>query len=116
MKTEDKKRKKKISKGIFYVIMPHLADLINGKKNTVDEWKTQINVGLNFISSNDTGEIRTFFVRSDNEEIRSGNETFDIINKLIESFLNNYEKEEKILRNGSSFVFESADSLAYYIL
>ena len=34
MKAEDIKRKKKISKGIFYVIMPHLADLINGKKNT----------------------------------------------------------------------------------
>ena len=70
---------------------------------------------MNFISSNDTGEIRTFFVRSDNEEIRSGNETFDIINKLIESLLNNYQKEEKILRNGSNSVFESVDSLAYYI-
>ena len=72
-------------------------------------------MGVNFISSNDTGEIRTFFVRSDNEEIRSGNETFDIINKLIESLLNNYQKEEKILRNGSNSVFESVDSLAYYI-
>ena len=30
---------------------------------------------------NDTGEIRTFSVWSDNEEIRSGNETDDIINR-----------------------------------
>ena len=30
---------------------------------------------VNFISSNDTGEICTIFVQSDNEEIRLGNET-----------------------------------------
>ena len=43
-------------------------------------------MGVNFISSNDTGEIRTFFVRSDNEEIRSGNETDDIINGFLNLF------------------------------
>ena len=71
-------------------------------------------MGVNFISSNDTGEIRTFFVRSYNEEIRLSNETIDIINKLIEYFLNNYQNEEKILRNGSNVVFERVDSLAYH--
>ena len=34
---------------------------------------------VNFISSKDTGETRTIFVWSDNKEIRSGNETCDII-------------------------------------
>ena len=34
---------------------------------------------VNFISSNDTGETRTVFVWSNNGEIRSGNETDDII-------------------------------------
>ena len=72
-------------------------------------------MGVNFISSNDTGEIRTFFVRSDNEEIRSGNETNEIINGLLKSFLSNYQNEEKILRNGSNFVFESVDLLSYHI-
>ena len=52
---------------------------------------------------------------SDNEEIRSANETTDIINKLLKSFLNNYQNEEKILTNGSEFVFESIDSLSYHI-
>ena len=60
-------------------------------------------------------KIRTFYVNSDNEEIRSGNETVEIINKLFESFLNNYQKEEKILRNGSNFVFESVKILYYHI-
>ena len=70
---------------------------------------------VNFISSNDTGEILTIFVLSDNEDIRLGNETGDIIKGLINSFLNNYQKEEIILRNGSNFVFESVDLLSYHI-
>ena len=56
---------------------------------------------VNVISSNDTGEICTFFVWSDNDEIRSGNETDDVIIRLIKSFLTNYQNEEKILRNGT---------------
>ena len=68
------------------MIIPYLSDLINEQKNNRDgsnEWKIQLNMGVNFISSNDTGEIHTFFVRGDNEEIRLGNETNDIINGLF---------------------------------
>ena len=61
------------------------------------------------LSSNDTGEIRTFFVCSDDEKIRSDNETNDLINGLLKSFLSNYQNEGKILRNGSNFVFESVN-------
>ena len=50
-------------------------------------------------------------MNSDNEEIRSGNQTDEIITKLLKSFLNNFQKEEKILRNGSNFVFESVKIL-----
>ena len=98
--------------------MPYLSDLINENKaieNNSNEWKTQVNMYLNFVSSDDTGEIRTIFVLIDNEEIRLGNETDDIIKELINSFLNNYQKEEIILRNGSNFVFESVDLLSYHI-
>ena len=70
---------------------------------------------VNFVSSNDTGETRTIFVWSDNEEIRSGNETDDIVKGLLNLFLNNYQKEEIVLRNGSDFVFESVDLLSYHI-
>ena len=94
------------------MIMPYLSDLINDHKdirNESNEWKIQLNMSVDFISSNDTGEIRTFFVWSDNEEIRSGNETDDFIKRLIKSFLTNYQNEEKTLRNGSNFVLESVD-------
>ena len=70
---------------------------------------------VNFVPSNDTEEIHTIFVQSDNKEIRLGNETDDIIKRLISSFLNNYQKEEIILRNGSNFVFESVELLSCHI-
>ena len=70
---------------------------------------------VNFIPSNDTGEIGTIFVWSNNEEIRLANETDDIIRRLINSLLSNYQNEEAILRNGSNFVFESVDLLSYHI-
>ena len=72
-------------------------------------------MGVNFISFNDTENTRTFYVRSDNEKIRLGNETPQIITELIKSFLSNYQKEEQILRNGSNFVFDSVDLLAVHI-
>ena len=112
------KDKKLSVKQYLYKIMPYLSDLINDHKtneNNSNEWKIQINMHVNFVSSNDTGEIHTIFVWSDNEEIRLGNETDDIIKGLINSFLNNYQKEEIILRNGSNFVFESVDLLSYHI-
>ena len=99
-------------------MVPYLQDILNDQKtnsNNSNEWKIQINMHVNFVSSNDTGEIGTIFVWSNNEEIRLGNETDDTIKGLINSFLNEYQKEEIILRNGSNFVFESVDLLSYHI-
>ena len=83
------KDKKLSVRQCLYMIIPYLSDLINEQKNNRDrsnKWKIQLNMGVNFVFTNDTGEIRTFYVRSDNEEIRLGNETSETINKLIESF------------------------------
>ena len=58
------KDKKLSVKQYLYMIMPYLSDLINDHKNIrneSNEWKIQLNMSVNFISSNDTGEIRTFF-------------------------------------------------------
>ena len=66
---------------------------------------------VNFVSSKDTGETGTIYVWSDNEEIRLVNETDDIIKELFKSFLNNYQKEEQIMRRESDFIFESVQLL-----
>ena len=100
------------------MINPYLTDLINENnaiKTSSKEWKIQINMHMNFVSSNDTGKFLTVFVWNDNEEIKLGNETDDIVKRLINSFLNNYQKEELILRNRSNFVFESVGLLSYHM-
>ena len=104
-KTRGDKDKKLSIEQYLDMIKPYLSDLINENKaikTSSNEWKIQINMHISFLSSNDTGEICTIFVWSDNEETRLGNETDDIVKRLINSFLNNYQKEELILRNGSS--------------
>ena len=45
------------------MIIPYLSDLVNDHRairNESTEWKIQLNMTVDFISSNDTGEIRTF--------------------------------------------------------
>ena len=64
------------------MIKPNLSDLINENKaieTSSNKWKIQINMRVNFVSSNDAGEIRTICMLSDNEEIRLGNITDDIV-------------------------------------
>ena len=94
------KDKKLSVKQYLYKIMPYLSDLINDHKtirNNSNKCKIQINMLVNFISSNDTGEIRTIFLWSDNKEIRSGNETDDIIKGLLNFFLTNYQNEMEVI-------------------
>ena len=104
-------------KQYLYKIMPYLSDIINDHKakNESNEWKNQVNMHANFISSKDTGETRTIYEQSDNKEITLGNEIDYIIKKLLESFLNNFQKEEIILRKGSDFIFVSVDLLSHNI-
>ena len=81
MKAEEIKTKNLSVDQYLYMTMPYLRDVINDHKN--NEWKIQLDMHVNFISSKETGEIRTIFVWSDNEEIRSGNEIDDIIKELF---------------------------------
>ena len=51
---------KKLSiKQYLYTVIPSLADLINNKKkNDRAEWKIQLNMAVNFISTSDTGKMK----------------------------------------------------------
>ena len=65
-------------------------------------------MGVNFISSKDTGETRTIYAWSNNESITWGSETDDIIRDLFKSFLHNYQEELKVI-SGSEFIFKSVE-------
>ena len=100
----------------LYTIMPELTELINEKKNNnKKEQKLQLSMGINFMHNTDEEKkSRTFYVKSDNVIIRSSDNPNETITKLYESFLNNYQKEENILRNGSNYTFECVDILGIH--
>ena len=94
------------------MVMPFdfkIEEFINSHKN--NEYKVQLNMAVNFINVTGEENIRTFYVKCDNKEIRADNNTNEIITELVKSFLHNYWKEEQIVRNGSNYVFESVDVL-----
>ena len=57
----------------------------------------------------DPSDKYTVYVESKNVIMRSGDDTQDIITKIYETFLDNYEEEENNLRYGSNFVYDSVD-------
>ena len=81
--------------------------------NTHGEWKIQLIMRINFISSLDTDEFRIMHTKSNNVEILMGTETDDIINELFKSFLKKYQEGLETKMEGSNFVFESVDLLYY---
>ena len=75
------------------------------------DWKIQLTMQINFISSLDPGEIRTMDSKSDSVEITMGNETDDIAKELLKSFLEKYQGKLAEKMKDSNFVFESVDLL-----
>ena len=71
------------------MILPYLSDIINDHK-TQGEWKIQLIIAINFISSKDSNETRTMHTKSDNIEIVIGNEMDEIIEELFKSLLQRY--------------------------
>ena len=115
------------SKEYLDMIRPYLRDMVNyykaplklkvhsGNKITDcktqfgSEWKIQLTMQINFISSKGSEEICTISTKIDNIEIVIGNKTDDIIKELCESLLERYQEglEEKM--KGSDFVCDSID-------
>ena len=70
-------------------------------------------MSINFISFNDSDETRNLRTKSDNIEIVMGDETYQIIDELFESFSQNDQKDLKESLRGSEFIFDSVDLLYY---
>ena len=72
-------------------------------------------MSINLISSKDSDENRNMHKKSDNIEIMTGRETDDIIDKLLKSILQKYQKGLEESMKGSEFIFDS-QYLLYYNL
>ena len=79
---------------------------------TPGEWKIQLTMKINFVSSKyDSDEIRTMLTKSNNVNILLGSKTDEIIEKLFESLLQNYQKDSEESMKGSEVIFDSVDLL-----
>ena len=83
--------------------------------DTRREWRIQLTMQINVISSKDSEETSTMHTKSHNIEIMMGNETDEIIEKLFESVLQNYQKDLEESMRGSGFVRDSIDLLCYHL-
>ena len=66
--------------------------MINDHK-TQSEWKIQLTMQTNFISSKDSEDTRTMHTKSSNIEIMMSNETDEIIEKYFDSLLQNIKMD-----------------------
>ena len=91
-------------------ITPQLVNLINERNNsTQDEQKVQLIMAIIFKHITDPSKKYTIYVKSKNEDFTAGDNRYYIFTKVLESFLENYEREENLLRNGSNYVFDCVD-------
>ena len=80
---------------------------------TQGEWKIQLTMAINFISSSDSNETCTIYHNSNNIEIVVGYETGEIIEELFKSLLQKYRDGLEKSMRGSEFVFDSINILCY---
>ena len=82
-------------------------------EETSSEWKIQLTMAINFISSKDSDETRTMQTKRNNVETMISSETNETIKDLFESFLQKYQEGLKEPMTGSEFVYDSVDVLYY---
>ena len=93
-------------------IREHLKKLIEDKKKS-GEWKIQLIMKINYISSRNFIESRDMYSKSDNFEIMMGSNTNEIIRNLFNSILRRYQGGLQVSMRGSEFVFDYIESLNY---
>ena len=67
------------------MIRPYLSDMMSDHK-TRREWKTQLTLSINFISSKDSDETHNLHRKSNDIEIMTGNETDEITENFFGLF------------------------------
>ena len=92
--------------------------MINDYKSK-DEWREakkqiQLTAEINFTSLKpDSDETRIMHTKSDNTEIRIGDDTNDVIKELFKSFLQRYQEGLQEKMRGSEFEFDGVNLLYY---
>ena len=89
-----------------------MSNIINDHK-TQGEWKIQLTMAVNFISSKDSDDVRTMHTKINKVKILIGSETNETIEEVYKSLSQRYQEgiEEKM--KGSEFIFDNVNALYY---
>ena len=110
---ESKGNKISTFKEYLTLIEQYLRELINYYRNK-GEWKVQLTADINFISLNlGSDETRVMYTKSDNVEIRIGDDINDVIKELFKSLLKRYQENLQEKMRGSEFGFDGVNLLYY---
>ena len=101
-------------KAYLDIIEPYLSGMINDHK-TRREWKIQLTMQINVISSKDSEETRTMYTKSRNIEIMMYSETNDSTKNFRESLLRTYQKNLEEPMRRSEFVPYNINLLYYHL-
>ena len=93
------------------IIRPYLSDITNDLK-TQGEWKIELTIAIDFMSSKDCNKTRTMHTKINDIEIMIGNETDKVNKQLFDSLLQRYPEGLESMKR-SEPVFESVDLLYY---
>ena len=95
------------------LIESYLADMINDYKSK-GEWKVQLAAEIGFISLKpDSNEKHIMHTKSNNAEIRIGDDTNDVFKELFKSLLQRYQENLQEKMRGSDFEFDGVNLLYY---
>ena len=122
------KDKNSSSKEYLYMIITHLRDIISNHKanrklkvhssndyETEGEWKIQLSMKINFVSSKDSDEIHIMHTKNGDTDVLMGSETNDIVKEHFQSLLQKYQEGLEETMRGSEFIFDSVNLLYYHI-
>ena len=93
----------------------HSSNEVFDYETQYGEWKIQLTMSINFISSKDSDETRNMHTKSNNIEIMVGSETDEIIEELFKSLLQRYQEGLEESMKGSEFIFDSVNLLHYHL-
>ena len=90
------------------LIEPYLAGMINDYKSK-GEWKVQLTTEISLKPGSD--ETRVMPTKSDNAEIRIGDDTSDVVKELFKSLLQRYQENLQEKMRVSDFEFDGVNLL-----
>ena len=91
----------------------HRSNEVIDYETQFGEWKIQLIMSINFISSKDSNETRNMHKKSDNIEMMMCSETNDIIGEFFKSLLQKYQEGLEELMRRSKCIFDGVDLLYY---